>query len=211
MTSLTVLIPCTDNHKPYVHEAIRSCSYPGYDPGFRVIPKILYTDRPKSETLNNAMWSIETNYIAFLDADDYYVPYPFYNNIFFTVNGEYDIIYSDCIFIYQNNTRRYFKAKPFDRELLKKENYIPFSTIIVKTEIAKKFPIGNGYKGYGEDWVWLNQLAQAGYKFGYVPFPTVYKRQGWTSHFGTTNIPVVRKLIRKYRTKKVKEIINALT
>ena len=202
MTSLTVLIPCTENHRPYVYEAIRSCT----DPGFRVIPKILYTDRPKSETLNNAMWSIETNYIAFLDADDYYVPSPFSH----AVLGEYDIIYFDCIFIYQNNTRRYFKSKPFDRELLRKENYIPFSTIIVKTEIAKKFPIGNGYKGYGEDWVWLNQLAQAGYKFGYVPFPTVYKRQGWTSHFGTTNIPVVRKLIRKYRTKKVREIIQCI-
>jgi hypothetical protein len=143
----------------------------------------------------------KTEWIAYVDSDDMCMPMRF--NIS-DLNG--DLFYSDCYVLDKKGTH-YYRSGEFDRERLKRENYIPFSSIMVRTDIAKEIPFEAVDEKF-EDWIWLNKVANAGYKFCYRPYPTVIYRD-FSHPYG--RIPVVRKIKRIFWQNTVREIIETLS
>ena len=84
--------------------------------------------------------------------------------------------------------------------------------MIIKTELARQVKFGGGYKGYAEDWPWHIGISQLTNNYVYIPAPTLYKRENWTTHYPLVKIPIIRKvpyvtkMVLKYRHRKVKEL-----
>ena len=194
---VTVLIRCY-NQEQYLYDCVRRLD------GHKYVILSDYPKLGKRARLNQAIKGVDTEWIAFNDADDMSMP----DRFNFQENESYfDLIYTNY-FTLSKSGCVYTYAKSFDRNLLKEENYIPFSTIIVKTEIAKQCLFSYDVVGNGEDWIWLNDVANITNKFHYVPRVTMIYR----SHkppYG--RIPVYRKIKRILWQNKVRRIINART
>ena len=195
MIDITVLIPTGTKHIDLVHGAHDGCLY--------AEPKIVYDcGLGKSKILNIHIQQIKTKYIAFLDADDWNLP-----NRFQDLSEDFDLLYSDCLEIFKNRSVKYCKSRDFNFEELKKKNYIPFSTAIVKTEIAKKLNFCSEIEGK-DDWLYWLKFSLISKKIIYRPYPTVCRRM-WTGYFTPSlNIYFIRKLIRIYQQRKVRRIID---
>jgi len=142
--------------------------------------------------------------ICFLiDADDWYKPNAFYSS---RVNlmKKYDFVYSD--FIDSNDVS--YKSRPFDKELLKSINYIPYSTVIVRGWLLR---VGYDSTPHTGDWITWHKMLQLSDKFCYSP-GIVCVRDVSTSYFDDHR-PIIgkfKRLIRNYRAKqKIKKIWNS--
>jgi len=194
---VTVLIRCY-NHERYLYDCVRRLRNQKY---------VILDDYPpsgKRERLNIAIQNIDTEWIAFNDADDMSMEYRFELESFLR---DTDLIYTDY-YTMSKKAFGYCKSRHFDKELLKKENYIPFSTIVVKTEIAKRVPFEVDVNGNGEDWIWLNDVAKITDRFYYIPKPTMIYRN-FNLPYG--NIPIYGKIKRILYKRKVRKVINART
>ena len=155
---VTVLIRCYKQEQ-YLYDCVRRLG----DVLYRILSD--YPQMGKRKRLNEAIQEVTTEFIAFNDADDMSTLDRFHN-----IPDNVDVVYSDYYEL--SESCRLVKSREFDRELLKQENYIPFSTIIIRTELAQQVPFEADYKGNFEDWIWLNNIAQKTDKFSYRPFPT---------------------------------------
>lgn len=204
-------MPCY-KHRAYLFEAIEGIRKQTFDEWKLIVindgdAKITYPlflddrievrnysqHKGKSFWLNCIIPEIETEYIAFNDADDISLDFRF-ETCLQAMPYKYDLIYSDAIILNQDGTKTYSQAKEFDLEALKIKNYITFSTVIVKTELAQKVEFDGGY---AEDYRWYNKISQWTDEIMYVPIPTVYYRN-YTSNFLSNNT-FLRKFNRRFK------------
>ena len=195
---VTVLIRCY-NQEQYLYDCVRRLD------GHKYVILSDYPQLGKRARLNEAIKGVDTEWIAFNDADDMSMPGRFDMLEFWA--KKYDLIYSDCYTLSKKGVT-YTRSQKFDRELLKKKNYIPFSTIIVRTELARMQPFEIGVEGNGEDWIWLNYIAERSTRFYYRNWPTMIYRD-FKPPYG--RIPIYRKIKRILWQNKVRSIINART
>jgi len=193
---VTVLIRCY-NQEQYLYDCVRRLD------GIKYVILSDYPNMGKRSRLNAAIRQVDTEWIAFNDADDMSTIFRF---DYLPHTAGVDLFYSDCLSLDKTGTK-YIKSRKFDRELLKKENYIPFSSIIVRTEIAKKCRFDADVDGNGEDWIWLNDVANITRQFAYIPFVTMVYRK--SPEYG--RIPIYRKMKRILWQRKVRRVINART
>ncbi|HUV81527.1 MAG TPA: glycosyltransferase family A protein [archaeon] len=195
---VTVLIRCY-NQEQYLYDCVRRLD------GHKYVILSDYPQLGKRARLNEAIRKVDTEWIAFNDADDMSLPDRFGMHEFWA--KKYDLIYSDC-YILSKTGVTYTRSRKFDRELLKKKNYIPFSSIIVRTELARMQRFETDVEGNGEDWIWLNFIADRTTRFYYRNWPTMIYRD-FKPPYG--KIPVYRKIKRILWQNKVRSIINART
>jgi hypothetical protein len=178
---VTVLIPnykheyCIDEAWDSVYDQVRFVEiindYPQMGKGFR---------------LNTVMHRVETEWVNIHDADDVSAPNRF--EICSKHFEDYDVIYHDTYV----RPRLWIDGKPsagwivhrsreWDRESYKAVNYIAASSVIIRSEIAKK--VKWVHNSYGQDWIWLNQVAELTDRFKYIPMPLLYYR----GEYGFTN------------------------
>lgn len=137
------------------------------------------------------------------DADDYSFSKRFEKCIPYF--DDYDVIYhgvnlkNDIVVGQHEPIQTSYYSKPWDMELYKRENYVPASSVIVRMSIVKKVPwISNGY---GQDWIWLNQIAQHTTRIKFVNEVLMYRRVdiGFTKNLKLKSIRRwnIRRKIRK--------------
>ena len=194
---VTVLIRCY-NQEQYLYDCVRRLD------GHKYVILPDYPNLGKCARLNAAIRKVDTEWIAFNDADDMSTIERF---DYLPLLAGIDLLYSDYLSLDKTGTT-YIKSRKFDRELLKRKNYIPFSTIIVRTEIARQCSFNIDVGGNGEDWLWINSVADITQRFTYIPFVTMIYRNHKPPY---GRIPVYRKIKRILWQNKVRSIINART
>ena len=200
---VTVLIRCYEQEQ-YLFDCTRRLGTNSY---------VILDDYPKlgkCERLNRAIPEVTTKWVAFNDADDMSLPARFgwmmdvakLKNI---DTSKVDLFYTDCYMLSKKGVS-YYTAGKFDRERLKRDNYIPFSTIIVRTEVAKKFKFID-VENKGEDWIWLNRIAKD-HKIQYIDDLATMIYRNYSHPYG--RVPILRKLKRIIWQRKVREVINEI-
>jgi len=127
----------------------------------------------KASSLNDAIEMATGGYIAFQDADDVSMNYRFESC------GKYmkdnDLIYGDMINVDRKGHFTYIEAHDFNLKVLSKLSLAVFSSIVVKTEIAKQVPFREDVK-YGDDRIWVLDLLKSGLvkKWTHIGIPFYY-------------------------------------
>lgn len=203
MGNITAIISFTPKHRKFLQGAISSASSD--------VPVSVVPDDPRKgkwKRLNDLIKEINTEWVAMLDADDVCI-----FNRFLSVSsllGTSDLIYTDYVSENKNGEYRLVDSRKFDYEVFKNKNFIPFSTVLVRTEICRQIPfidsMGPGARAL--DWVWMAKVYKDYPRFTYVPVPTVIRRD-YTSSF-QSKIPVWRKLHRLYCNRRARRMICAM-
>jgi len=173
----------------YRHEyCIEDAAQSVRDQTYRSISLQLVSDNNpnmgKGFRMNEIVPTIQEEFLNVHDADDLSCLDRF--EICSEFFDDYDVIYHN-IFIREGlwgnrfwqksrikDNWKVHKSREWDRELYKKVSYIPASSIIVRTEIAKKVQWQTNT--YGQDWIWLNLIAEHTDRFKYIPQPLLYYR-----------------------------------
>jgi len=123
---------------------------------------------------NQGIVKADNEWISFMGADDIAMPWKISSILDYAENA--DVIYTDAVQLMLNDTRLYIKSdKPIEQ--ICDQNFIVASTVAVRRQFLLDHIIRFDEKlSYGEDWLFYNQLAIAGAKFKYLPWPTVYYR-----------------------------------
>ena len=158
-----------------VHEIIIANNDPSYIPDwwYLALGLKVVDEETKASSLNAAIDLATGDYIAFQDADDVSMNYRFESC------GNYmkdnDLIYGDMINVDRRGHFAYVRAHDFNLKVLSKMSLAVFSSIVVKTEIAKQVPFREGI-GYGDDRIWVLDLLKSGLvkKWTHVGIPFYY-------------------------------------
>jgi glycosyltransferase involved in cell wall biosynthesis len=157
----------------------------------------------KAWAMNQLLKRVDDNdIVVFCDADDMLMPLQ--ESKFLLLR--YDLVYGNAYEMDQLGNVTLRRSQPFDLELFKKQNFIPYSGVMTWGWLAKKvaypdyFPV--------EDWIWWHQLYQHSGKFGYSGC-VHSKRRVWTSNVAR-NVPVYSKITRLIRNYKAKQIIKSI-
>ena len=191
MAKIAVLIPYDEKHKDCFMEAVGSIEDQTYKGAqcysIRDFPRL-----GKGFRMNKVVPYVTEEFVNIHDADDLSA-----FNRFEVVRSylkDYDVIYHD-IWIRRGLWNNRFwqrtrgrpkispqaetdwlvhKSREWDRKLYKTISYVPASSIIVRTSIAKKVCWTSNT--YGQDWIWLNLIAEHTDRFKYIPEPLLYYR-----------------------------------
>lgn len=130
-------------------------------------------------TRNRALMKAKTAFVAFLDDDDYFMPHhlEFLLSNISASSPIADVMYTGCKVIgpdrqeipLQEEWGRF--GKPFDGELLRKQSYIPV-TSMVDTELAQEALFGapdHDPNSPYDDWGFYLRLLDLGASFMHVP------------------------------------------
>lgn len=120
-------------------------------------------------------------FIAVADSDDEYYDYRFEETLKAFKNNNADIVYGDIeIWDYEKKLKiprsEKYEVRAFDREYLKKYDYIPHPTLAYKKKIVLDFPYSSFYYR-AEDYDLLARLAEYNFKFCFVNKPFVKYRE----------------------------------
>jgi glycosyltransferase involved in cell wall biosynthesis len=177
--SITVVIPTINSHADLLPRAVASVRAQTLAP--KLIELQLDRDREGAAvTRNRALERVQTDWVAFLDADDEFKP----NHLRACARNAAltgaDLVYPwfDCD---GGEDKFGMFGVPFDRVGLRRGNYIPV-TVLVRTELVRKV---GGFREHPdvngdpcEDWgLWL-ALLDAGAVFSHLPQRT------WIWHNG---------------------------
>lgn len=133
---------------------------------------------------NVALTNVDTDWVAFLDDDDEFLPQHLL--VLLQNSDNADVIYTGCTVIGPHGEDLGAReewgrfGQPFDGLLLRKRSYLPV-TSLVRTELAKRSafqaPAGSDY----DDWGFYLGLLDLGAHFKHVPQKT------WIWHHHGTN------------------------
>jgi hypothetical protein len=123
---------------------------------------------------DEAVQRVETTWTAFLDDDDEFLPTHLAVLLNHARNDDVDVLYPGCR-VYNahgNEIPRLMEwgryLLPFDADLLRKQSYIPV-TSLVRTELAKKASFTPPANSRYDDWGFYLQLLDMGARFKHVP------------------------------------------
>jgi serine acetyltransferase/GT2 family glycosyltransferase len=145
---------------------------------------------------NTGIMNTSGSFIAFLDADDFWAPDKLERQLPFFDDPQVGVVYSTAKYIDENakplnlNLNKYLQPKEgiITRHLLF-DNFVPFSSSVVRREVFDKVGLFDESLGMGIDWdLWLR--ASLHYKFRYVDYPLLYYRIG---HSGQMSNNVVKR------------------
>ena len=164
MAKFGIVVPYVTEHEKLLPKCLRSIYEASSNANVSV--DVIRTEDAFREgvptTLNYVLKFFRHDYFGYFGADDIMLPNAFKNLENF--NGDW--CYGDCIQIEDGNKYPYY-AGQFNKERLKKENFIPAGSVFVKTEILKQIR-WNEKLTFAEDWeMWL-QLAKLGYEPTYI-------------------------------------------
>lgn len=175
---VTVVIPTIKTRRGLLRRAVNSVMAQTYG----VPPIEVAVDRDHDGaaiTRNRALSNVRSEWVAFLDDDDYFLPHHLETLLGAAKDyWEVDVFYPMCKAIGPhfegidlNSTLR--AGQPFDAEALRKCNYIPV-TSLVRTELAQKAMFGPpDHAGPGdeqfEDYGFYLRLLNDGAVFRHVP------------------------------------------
>lgn len=145
--------------------------------------------------------------LFFLDADDMPLPYCLDFGEVIMKNTGCDILYGNQFILQKNGVIRLSPKKDFHMDDQKKDGVIHGSGAFVRAHIAKQcyFPKAS----YGADWYFLTMCSMLTNKIIHSNDVFIIYRE-WTGRrlFRRINIPIVRKVIRKYCQKKMRRRIG---
>lgn len=131
-------------------------------------------------TRNHALKSImeyeETDWVAFLDDDDEFLPHHLDELLRCAIAHEADVVYPGCHVVGGHDPHDRF-GQPFDADLLRQQSYIPVTSLVRMSKIEELFkvhgeafwrPPGSDY----DDWGFYLRLLDAGAKFVHHPVKT---------------------------------------
>jgi len=204
---IKVFTVCSQDHLQYLHDCEWSVSLQcaiGYHHEVKIDKGNggNYYRNQFLESINN------NNIIGILDADDTARGVWLSESLKHIASG-YDVVYCDYNLAYKNGNAKRYYGKEFDRELLKKVNFIPHSGVVIKGHIAKQARYSD--LKFATDWHYLNQLAEITDKFKHINEPLIWRRD-WTSFKkkGLGKVPIIRKIRRKYYNNIARKEIQCL-
>jgi glycosyltransferase involved in cell wall biosynthesis len=119
------------------------------------------------------------DFVAFLDADDLWVPGKLAQHArLIEQRPQLGLVYTGVYLLWPDGTTEVARAKPPEWTVarLKLECAIyPGSTVVARTDLLRAQPWSNEY-GSSEDWELLYRLSKV-CEFGYIEEPTAYYRQ----------------------------------
>lgn len=135
--------------------------------------------RGSARTRNLAMMGVKTEWIAFLDSDDEWLPCHLEvltetAYIEERVNSPVDVVYTGCRVVDPDGRDIPLRDewgrfnKPFDGDLLRQKSYIPVTSLVrtrLATETWFEAPPGSDY----DDWGFYLRLLERGARFLHVP------------------------------------------
>jgi hypothetical protein len=158
----------------------------------------------KAWAMNRLLERVDVNgTIVVLDADDTLNWNIIERNI--ALLDKYDVVYGDVV-NFSMDGKEIYHSMPFCPKTFKKKNFIPFSGTVINGWLAKFEPYPDIF--HGNDWLWWHLLLQHSSRFHYEP-GIVANRRTWTS-YKRCNLPVLRKIKRKYYDFKVRQKINEI-
>lgn len=156
-------------------------------------------DETKAVLMNRLLKQVnDDDIVIVLDADDVFIGNPSKS---IRKLDTRDLVYRDVVNMDEDGSEVYVKSRPFDKELFKKKNFIPYSGVAMKGWLAKSEPYPDLV--HGNDWNFWWSLRQHSTDWTYVQ-GTFVRRRTWTSH-KRCDIPVYRKLRRLWREYLVKK------
>jgi len=170
--SITVLIPTIEGREDELDRAM--CSAEGQTLKADAIHVDYDWDRVGAAATRNLMLQdVNTEWVAFLDDDDEFLPNHLRACMRFARLTGVDVVYPGYETVGEDPVNCF--GVEFDPALLKRRNYIPVTTLC-RTEAVRaaggfqEHPDENGDPC--EDWgLWL-AMVEAGYKFGHLPLRT---------------------------------------
>lgn len=129
-------------------------------------------DNGQSDAINKGFKAASGDIVAWLNADDYYLPGTFSKVAeFFQENPKIDILYGDTMYVDQNNKfLRYKKDHRFDFDILFYYGcYIESTSTFFRKRIFDDGHLLNTDYRIAMDYEYYVRLAKLGYKFGYCP------------------------------------------
>ena len=123
---------------------------------------------------NQGIVEMENMWIGFMGADDMAMPWKIFS---LSHKAGADVIYTDAVQLMEGDKRLYIKSGQSIKDI-EHHNFIVASTVFVRRQFLMDHVIRfDESLSYGEDWYFYNQLAIAGARFRYLPWPTVYYRE----------------------------------
>lgn len=176
---VTAVIPTIPTRKNDLRRAAASVEAQSEQPvGISVATDVWRSG--SAATRNRALGRVTTEWSAFLDDDDFWMPSHIQTLLHAATNrldSEFpDVIYTGCRVVDANGGEIPLQeewgrfGKPFDPGLLREKSYIPV-TSMVRTEMAQAAGFGppEGVDTPYDDWGFYLRLLDAGAKFLHIP------------------------------------------
>lgn len=126
-------------------------------------------------TRNRGLRSVITEWVAFLDSDDEFLPYHLeMHDTSLALDDRVDVVYTGCVVRNQSGQNVPLREEwgryglPFDAELLRQKSYIPV-TSIVRTGLARQALFAFAADSPYDDWCFYLRLLDLGARFRHVP------------------------------------------
>jgi glycosyltransferase involved in cell wall biosynthesis len=139
-------------------------------------------------TRNTGIKNSTGEYIAFLDADDYYFPKKIEEEIkFLEQNKKFDLVYCNMVHFYDNAPNKYFTHKGYFPsgnvfgDLLN-GFFGQLNAVLIPKKIFNKVGLFDANLHYSEDWNLCLQIARFGFSFGFLNKRLVKIRISSDSH-----------------------------
>ncbi len=172
-----ILSVCRQGYEPFEHIVVDACSDDDTIETLRNHAHLRWTSEPdegQSDAINKGLKSAAGDWLAWLNADDYYLPGAFEAVAqYASQDPAVDVIHGYCIFVDRDGS--FLRAKvehPFDfRILLHYGCYIPSTaTFFRRRVIDDGCLLDTGYR-VCMDFDYFVRLAGRGYRFGYLNRP----------------------------------------
>lgn len=175
---MTAVIPTIPVRRNFLARAISSVYSQTCQP-VRISTALDRKRLGSAATRNRALDGVDTEWAAFLDDDDFWLPEHVETCLKAAKEHGADVVYPGCAVVDRNGdeTPRHEEwgrfGREFDPDLLRQMSYIPV-TSLVRTELAKKARFGppEGIKTHLDDWGFYLRLLDLGAKFVHVPVVT---------------------------------------
>ncbi|MBW1612939.1 MAG: glycosyltransferase [Deltaproteobacteria bacterium] len=143
--------------------------------GYKHLPYLKWiseTDEGQTDAINKGFKIASGDIIAWLNADDYYLPGTFeVVSEFFNRTQNYDILYGQCMLVDENKKKlRIKKEHIFDYGVLLYYGcYIPSTSTFLKRHIIDEGHFLDSTYRVTMDYEYYVRLSSIGYRFGFLP------------------------------------------